>query len=230
MKNNNWNVDKVISHLKTKAKTENLAGMARFAIGGDKRMGVAVPEMRKLAKEIGKDQQLSLELWKTGIPEAMIAAAMIGVPGEVTEVQMDDWVEDIEFWDICDQTAMNLFEKVSFAEKKIWQWSKSEHEFTKRMAYALIACLAWHDKKATDEFFLKLFPVIKAGSTDERNFVKKAVNWALRHIGKRNKNLNKEALQLAHEIQKIDSKAAKWIATDAIRELESKAIQKRLSS
>ncbi|KKP69530.1 DNA alkylation repair protein [candidate division CPR3 bacterium GWF2_35_18] len=226
--NKQYNLDEILKKLKSKAKPENLIGMAKFAIGGDKRLGVAVPDMRRLAKEIGKDQKLSLELWKTGIPEAMIVASMIGVPLEVTEKQADAWVKDIAFWDLCDQTAMNLFEKLPFVSKKIVEWSKSDIEFTKRMSYALIACLAWHDKNASDEFFIKLFPIIKSGATDERNFVKKAVNWALRNIGKRNINLNKEAINLAKEIQKIDSKAAKWVASDTIRELDSKTIQNRL--
>ena len=141
---------------------------------------------------------------------------------------METWVVDINSWDICDQLCMNLFEKTPLAEKKIYEWSVREEEFVKRASYALIACLAWHDKEASDEAFTQYFPVIVVGATDERNFVKKAVNWALRNIGKRNQALNKEAIEVAKEIQGIDSKSARWIASNAIRELENEKVQERL--
>jgi 3-methyladenine DNA glycosylase AlkD len=137
-------------------------------------------------------------------------------------------VKGINSWDVCDQVCMNLFEKNQLAWQKIADWSEREEEFVKRTAFSLIACLAWHDKKASDEKFIELFPVIIRGATDERNFVKKAVNWALRNIGKRNLNLNEAAINIAKEIKRLDSKAARWIAADAIRELESDAIQSRL--
>jgi 3-methyladenine DNA glycosylase AlkD len=221
-------VNEVMDRLQAKAKRDQLEGMTRFAIVGEQRMGVSVPDMRKIAKEIGKDHQLALDLWDTGVPEAMIVAGMVAEPEKLTERQMDDWVVDINSWDICDQVCMNLFEKTPLAEKKIYEWSLREEEFVKRTAYALIACLAWHDKEASDAAFTKYFPVIVAGATDERNFVKKAVNWALRNIGKRNQSLNKEAIKVAKEIQDIDSKSARWIASDAIRELESDKVQERL--
>lgn len=195
----------------------------------ERRLGVAVPDMRKLAKQLGKNHKLALELWKTQIPEARIVAAMIDEPEKLTEKQMEEWVKAINSWDICDQVCMNLFEKTPLAWKKIFDWSKREEEFVKRTAFALIACLAWHNKEAEDAEFIKLFPVIKRGATDERNLVKKAVNWALRNIGKRNVNLNRAAIEVAKEIQRINSKTARWIASDAIRELESKAVQRRLS-
>ena len=184
--------------------------------------------MRKLAKEIGKDHKLALDLWKTGIAEARIVAAMIDDPDKLNEEQMDDWVKGINSWDVCDQVCDNLFEKNQLAWKKIVDWSEREEEFVKRTAFSLIACLAWHDKKASDEKFIELFPVIIRGATDERNFVKKAVNWALRNIGKRNLNLNEAAINAAKEIKQLDSKVARWVASDAIRELESDAIQSRL--
>jgi len=221
-------VDEVMEQLKSKAKKDQLEGMARFAIVGDQRLGVSVPDMRKLAKDIGKDHQLALDLWDTGVPEAMIVAGMIAESEKLTEAQMEVWVVDINSWDICDQVCMNLFEKTPLAEKKIYEWSVREEEFVKRASYALIACLAWHDKEANDEAFTQYFPVIVAGATDERNFVKKAVNWALRNIGKRNQALNKEAIKVAKEIQGIDSKSARWIASDTIRELESEKVQERL--
>ena len=202
--------------------------MARYGMAAEQRLGVSIPDLRKIAKELRKDHVLAVELWKTGIPEAKILAAMIDEPEKLTETQMEDWVKEINSWDICDQVCMNLFEKIPLAWKKIFDWSNRDEEFIKRTAFALIACLAWHDKDAEDEKFVKLFPVIRHGATDERNFVKKAVNWALRNIGKRNPNLNKAAIKTTKEIQRIDSKAASWIASDAIRELESKTVQRRL--
>lgn len=222
-------VEDVLRELNAKAKPENLQGMAKFAIAGDQRLGVSVPDMRKIAKLVGKDHQLALELWDTRIPECMIVAGMIAEPEKLTEQQMEDWVVDINSWDICDQVCMNLFEKSPLVEKKIFEWSAREEEFVKRASYALIACLAWHDKQAKDEQFSNYFPLIVAGSTDERNFVKKAVNWSLRNIGKRNQHLNELAIQVALRIQESDSKSARWIASDALRELQSDKVQQRLS-
>jgi len=218
----------VLDKLQSAARPEQLEGMAKYGIAVERRLGVSVPDMRKLAKEIGKDHNLALDLWKTGIAEARIVASMIGDPDKLTEDEMEDWVKGINSWDVCDQVCMNLFEKNQLAWTKIIDWSEREEEFVKRTAFSLIACLAWHDKKASDEIFIELLPVIKRGATDERNFVKKAVNWALRNIGKRNLNLNEAAINAAKEIQRLDSKAAHWIAADAIRELESEIIQKRL--
>ena len=221
-------VKDVLDKLQSKAQPEQLKGMAKYGMTVEQRLGVSVPDMRKLAKEIGKDHKLALDLWRTGIGEARIVAAMVGAPDKLTEEQMDDWVKGINSWDVCDQVCMNLFEKNHLAWKKIVDWSEREEEFVKRTAFSLLACLAWHDKKASDEKFIELLPVIIRGATDERNFVKKAVNWALRNIGKRNLSLNKAAINTAREIQRLDSKAARWIASDAIRELESDAIQSRL--
>jgi len=221
-------VKDVLDKLQSKAQPEQLKGMAKYGITVERRLGISVPDMRKLAKEIGRDHKLALDLWRTGIAEARIVAAMVGDPVKLTEEQMEDWVKGINSWDVCDQVCMNLFEKNQLAWKKIVDWSEREEEFVKRTAFSLIACLAWHDKKASDEKFIELLPVIIRGATDERNFVKKAVNWALRNIGKRNLNLNEAAINTAKEIKQLDSKAARWVAADAIRELESEAIQSRL--
>ncbi len=221
-------VKDVLDRLQSKAQPEQLKGMAKYGMAVEQRLGVSVPDMRKLAKEIGKDHKLALDLWRTGIAEARIVAGMVGDPVKLTEEQMEDWVKDIDSWDVCDQVCMNLFEKNQLAWKKIIDWSEREEEFVKRTAFSLIACLAWHDKKASDEKCIELLPVIIRGATDERNFVKKAVNWALRNIGKRNLKLNKAAINTAKEIKRLDSKAARWIAADALRELESDAIQSRL--
>jgi 3-methyladenine DNA glycosylase AlkD len=221
-------VKEVLDKLQSKARPDQLEGMAKFGIAIEGRLGISVPDMRKLAKEIGKDHKLALELWKTGIAEARMVAAMVDDPDKLTEEQMEDWVKDFNSWDVCDQVCMNLFEKNRLAWKKIIDWSAREEEFVKRTAFSLIACLAWHDKKANDEKFIALLPVIIRGATDERNFVKKAVNWALRNIGKRNLNLNQAAINTAKEIQRLDSKAARWVASDTLRELESEAVQTRL--
>lgn len=217
----------VIERLKTAARPEQLAGMARYGLTGDRRLGVSMPDIRKLAKEIKLNHELALRLWETGIPDAMILAAIIDDPKLVTREQAEEWVVDINSWDVCDQLCMKL-DKVSFADELVEAWSVREEEFVKRAAFALIACLAWHDKTATDEQFIGFLDVIKTGATDERNYVKKAVNWALRNIGKRNLALNTAALSAAREIQEMDSKAARWIARDAIRELSSDQIQIRL--
>jgi len=221
-------VKDVLDKLQSKAQREQLQGMAKYGMTIEKRLGVSVPDMRKLAKALGRDHRLALELWKTGIAEARIVAGMVGDPAKLTEEQMEEWVEDINSWDVCDQVCMNLFEKSQLAWKKILDWSEREEEFVKRTAFSLIACLAWHDKKASDERFTELLPVITQAAMDDRNFVKKAVNWALRNIGKRNLNLNRAAINAAKEIQCLDSKAARWIAADAIRELESAPVQRKL--
>jgi len=220
--------EEVLKKLKAKARPDQLAGMARYGMTVKHRLGVSIPDMRRMAKELGKDHKLAVELWKTGTAESSILAAMIDEPGKLTEAQMEEWVKDIDSWDVCDQVCMNLFEKTPLARKKILDWSKREEEFVKRAAFALIACLAWHDKAAEDEKFVKLLPVIKREATDERDLVKKAVNWALRNIGKRNLKLNKAATRTAKEILKIDAKAARWIGSDAVRELKSQAVQRRL--
>ncbi|MDD2777874.1 MAG: DNA alkylation repair protein [Methanocellales archaeon] len=220
--------ESVVKELRERAVPDQLDGMARYGMVTEQRMGVSIPEIRKMAKQLDKDHKLALELWNTGIAEARILASMIGDPKKMTEDLMEDWVKDFNSWDICDQVCMNLFEKTPFAWKKILDWSERREEYVKRAAFALIACLACHDKNAEDSRFVDLFSVIKLGATDERNYVKKAVNWALRNIGKRNVELNRRVIEFAEELLETDSKAARWIAKDAIRELESEPVQKRL--
>ncbi|MGQ9559827.1 MAG: DNA alkylation repair protein [Candidatus Oleimicrobiaceae bacterium] len=189
-----------------------------------------MPDLRRIAKETGRDHELALKVWETGIPEARIVASMIDCPEEVTEQQMEEWVLGLNSWDVCDQVRMNLFQKTPLAWKKIGEWSEREEEYVRRAACALIACLAWCDKGASDPKFVRLLPVIKGGATDHRNYVKKAVSWALRNIGKRNRALNSAALQAVEEIGQMDSRAARWIASDARRELTIEAVQKRLGA
>jgi 3-methyladenine DNA glycosylase AlkD len=220
-------VNTIIKKLKSLSNPKNVEGMARYGISSHKTLGVSMPELRKIAKETGRNHKLALELWETGYHEARILASLIDEPQEVKPSQMNSWVKDFDSWDVCDQCCSNLFDKTPFAYEKVFEWNKSKEEFVKRAAFALIAVLAVHDKKAEDSSFIKFFPLIKKSSTDERNFVKKAVNWALRQIGKRNMKLNKEAIKLAKEILKIDDRTAKWIASDAIRELENKSFKIR---
>ena len=219
---------KILARLKSLSNPEAVAGMARFGINPENTLGVSIPNLRKLAGEIGKDHELAGELWDSGIHEARILAGMVDDPKAVDENQAEAWVRDFDSWDLCDQVCMNLFWLTPFAYQKCYEWSSEEEEFVKRAGFALMSRLAWSDKKAGDEEFIKFLPVIKREATDERNFVKKAVNWALRQIGKRNLALNKHAVKMAREIQKLDSKSAKWIAADALKELEGKAVQARL--
>lgn len=218
----------ILDQLRAKTDPGNLEGMARYGMSVDRRLGVSVREMRRIAKTTGKDHELAIALWRTGFAEARILASMLAAPEALTERDMEAWVQDLDSWDVCDQVGMNLFEKTPLARRKIIEWSGREEAFVKRAAYALIACLAWHDRRATDEEFLAWLPVIRHGATDERNFVKKAVSWALRHIGKRNPRLNKAAIRTARELRRLDSKAARWIAAEAIRELEDEGTQRRL--
>ena len=221
-------VDDVLAELHARANPANVAGMARFGIVGAQRLGVAMPDLRRIAKAAGRDHQLALALWQTGIPEARIVAALVDQPDQVTEQQMEDWVEDFEAWDVCDQVCMNLFDKTPLAWQKVRDWAERDEEFVKRAAFALLACLAWHDKAADDQRFIELLPLFARAAADQRNYVKKAVSWALRTIGKRNARLNQAAIQTARELQQLDSKAARWVAADALRELAGEAVQRRL--
>jgi len=218
----------VLKRLESLADPEAVAGMAKFAVGGQNTLGISVPTLRQLANEIGRDHDLAQQLWTSGIHEARLLATMIDVPQQVTETQMEAWVKDFDSWDVCDQCCLNLFRKTPFAYQKVDKWSRREEEFVKRAGFALMATLAVHDKQAGDEAFIGFLPSIKREATDERNFVKKAVNWALRQIGKRNLSLNQIAIQTAQEIQQLDSKSARWIAADALRELTGDKVQQKL--
>lgn len=218
----------VITRLEALGNADELAGMTRFGIVTDHAYGVRVPELRKLAKVIGKNHPLAQELWAEGSREARIIAALVADPKQVDEALLEAWVRGFDSWEVCDQCCMNLFDKLPVAYEKAIAWSWREEEFVRRAGFALMASLAMHDKKAPDEKFLSLLREIANAAGDGRNFVRKAVNWALRQIGKRNLSLNEKAIVAAKEIQKQDSKSARWIAADAIRELESEAVQARL--
>jgi len=218
----------ILSKLERSGVEKNRQGMARFGINIEKAFGVTIPLLRGLAKEAGKDRKLAHQLWDSGYHEARILASMIDEPDLVTEQQMEEWVVKFNSWDVCDQVILNLFEKTKYAYKKAAEWHKREEEYVKRAGYVLMARLAVSDKKADDEKFIKFFPLIRRGVTDERNFVKKAVNWAIRQIGKRNRALNKRAVAFCRELGEIDSRSAKWIVADALRELTDEKTVGRL--
>jgi len=226
----NEKYNQILTLLKSKANTVAVQGMARFGITPDKVFGVSIPALREMGKKIGKDHELAQELWVAQYRETMILAALVDEPAKVLNEQMENWVNDFYDWEICDQCIMNLFEKKPNAYDKAMEWAKRNEEFVKRAGFVLMARLAVSDKKASDEKFIPFFPFIKQGATDNRNFVKKAVNWALRQIGKRNLALNVRAIELGKEILTIDSKSAGWIATDALRELTGDAVQTRLKT
>jgi 3-methyladenine DNA glycosylase AlkD len=220
--------DDILKRLESLANPKAVEGMARYGIRPAKTYGVSIPDLRHIAKEIGMDHGLAQRLWRAGIHETQILASLVDDAKMVTEDQMESWVKGFDSWDTCDQCCQNLFGKTKFAYQKAVEWSSNNEEFIKRAGFVLMARLAVSDKKADDEEFLKFLPIIKRESTDNRNFVKKAVNWALRQIGKRSVALNEMAIKAADEIQQMDSRSARWVASDAIRELTSEAVQKRL--
>jgi 3-methyladenine DNA glycosylase AlkD len=219
--------EEILKQLKSLRNPRNVAGMARFGINPRNTLGVSIPTLRGIARQAGKDHRLARELWASGIHEARILAALVDVPEQVTEAQMERWVKDFDSWDVCDQVCSNLFDQTAFAYHKAAQWSRRDEEFVKRAGFALMVALAVHDKTARDAAFRKFLPLIRRAATDDRNFVKKAVNWALRQIGKRNRALNRAAVATAREIRRIDSPSARWIAADALRELETKGRRMR---
>ncbi len=225
-------IKEIINRLASLENPANIAGMARFGIVTKKALGVSAPELKLLAKEIKKATEnhhaLALELWATEIHEARIIAYLIDNPKEITEKQMESWAKDFDNWAICDSTCGHLLCKTDFAYEKAFAWSEREEEFVKRAGFVLMAWLAVHDKKADDAKIAQFLPVLEKHSDDERNFVKKAVNWSLRQIGKRNMNLNKLAVETAERIKRRNTKAARWIAANALRELSDDKTVKRI--
>jgi len=220
----------IIERFENLSDPEAVAGMARFGIKSAKIYGVSIPEIRKLAQEIGTDRKLALQLWRVNCRERRILASMIDEPAAVPEEQLDQWVAGFDNWEVCDQCCMNLFEKTPYAYKKATQWSKAKEEFIRRAGFVMMARLAVSDKKAHDEKFEAFLPLIIQRADDERNYVKKAVSWALRQIGKRNRHLNQKAIAATRQIQKADTQATRWIASDVLRELTDQNIQERLKN
>jgi len=220
--------DSIIKELKSLRNPKNIEGMARYGINSPTTLGLCMPDLMRIAKETGKDHELAQRLWESGIFEARILAFTIDEWKLVTEQQMELWAKGFDNWAIVDGCCGHLFDKTPFAYKKAVEWSRKKEEFVKRAGFTMMATLTVHDKKAEDEKMLRFLPLIVKGSTDERRYVMKSVNWALRQIGKRNRRLNKKAIETAERIKKLDSKAARWIASDALRELRGEAVQKRL--
>ena len=230
-------VEEVVAEIRSHRDEAAIAGMARYGIKVENAHGMPVPEVRALGKRIVKElgardaarrHDFALDLWRTGLHEAHLLAPLVELPGMVTEEQMEAWVSDLDSWDTCDQLCSNLFDRTPFAWGKAVEWSGRQEEFVKRAGFALMAALAWHDKTSPDERFLPLLAAIEREAGDERNFVKKAVNWALRNIGKRNAGLYPLALETARRIAVSGGRAGRWVASDALRELEGEAVRRRL--
>jgi 3-methyladenine DNA glycosylase AlkD len=221
----------ILRELRSMASPSDLEGMARYGIATDHALGgISLPSLRAMARRIGRDHSLAAELWASGIHEARILAALVDDPTRVTEQQMEAWAADFDSWDVVDGVCGSLFDRTPFAYEKAAEWSGREEEFVKRAGFSLMCALAVHDKTAPDDAFRRFLPVIEREAGDPRNFVRKAVNWALRQIGKRNLTLNREAIDVAQRIHDTGPRPAKWVASDALRELRSEAVQGRLSS
>ena len=218
----------VMTELQRLADPAVVRGMKRFGMPSENVLGVAAPKLRSLAKKIGKDQDLSLKLWSTGILEARGLAALTGDPAKVSKRQMEQWVKEFDSWGVCDACCACLFAHTPHALEAAFKWSKSEKEFIKRAGFVMMAEIAIHLKTLDDRQFLPMLKAIRREAYDERNFARKAVNWALRQIGKRNKRLNKLAIAEGERIRRIESRTARWIASDALRELRSPQVQRRL--
>jgi 3-methyladenine DNA glycosylase AlkD len=223
-------VEEVLDRLRSMARPGGRKGMARFGINLDRALGVRIPDIRRLAKELGRDHRMALALWATGVHEARILASMVDEVDRVTGRQMERWVRDFDSWDLCDQVCGNLFDRTPFAVGKAHAWAEREPEFVKRAGFALMAWRAVHDRGAPDREFLDFLPTIERGADDDRNYVKKAVNWSLRQIGKRNRRLHRAAVRSAERIAGREARSARWVAADALRELRSRAVLSRVAS
>ena len=223
-------VVQAITLLKKRASKKTRDGMARYAIPSDKAFGVPVGAIRAVAKSLGQSHELAQALWKTGHYEARMLATFVDEPARVTPQQMDRWCKDFDNWAICDTACFALFDRTPHAFKKVPAWARSKEEFVKRAAFALLASLTVHAKDAKDADFLRLMPLLERGAQDERNFVKKAVNWALRSLGKRSLALHRAALEIAERLAQQSEAAPRWVGKDALRELSSSSVKRRLAA
>ena len=221
--------DEVLVWLKQRGTQRTVKGMARYGIEAERAFGVPMGTLLSLSKRIGKDHALAMALWESGWYEARLLAALVGDPQRVTRRQMNAWAASFENWADCDTACFKLFDRTPFAWEKSRQWSSSPREFVKRGGFALMACLALHDRAAPDKSFLAFLPVIEKGARDERNFVKKAVSWALRAIGRRNQALNAAGLAVANRLALADQAASRWVGKDALRELTSPKVRSQLA-
>jgi 3-methyladenine DNA glycosylase AlkD len=212
-------VKAVLAELRKLGSEKNRAGMARFGINTGRAFGVSIAAIRPLARRYRRNHELAAALWASGYHEARLLAALIDDPKQVTSKQMDAWAADFDSWDLCDQACLKLFVKTPFVDQKIPRWAKDKREFVRRAGFALLASQAVHGKDVPDSVFREHLKLIDAASTDERNFVRKAVNWALRQVGKRSASLHKPALALAKRLAASPDKTARWIGKDAVKEL-----------
>jgi 3-methyladenine DNA glycosylase AlkD len=220
----------VITELHSMADPAVVRSLSRFGLPTENALGISAPKLRALAKRIGKDHALSLKLWETGVPDARVLAALVGEPDQVSMRQMNRWASEFDSWGVCDACCGVLFVYSPHAMKMAFKWSRDKREYVKRAGFALMASMAVHQKSLADSAFVPMLRAIRAQSTDDRGFVRKAVNWALRQIGKRNLHLNSLAIETATKIHSIKSPAARWVASDALRELRSDAVQRRLKA
>jgi len=223
-------VERVLAHLGSISDRTRLEGMSRFGIRTDRALGVSMPEMRAFAKTIGRDHRLAMDLWRTGVHEARIMASLVADPKLLTEAEMEEMVGDLDSWDICDQCCSNLFSRSPLALRKALEWAGREEEYQKRAGFATMAALAVHDKKLREEDLRTLLEAVVEESHDDRNYVRKAVNWALRQIGKRDLRSNGMAIEAAERALAKGDRASRWVATDALRELRGEAVQERLKN
>jgi 3-methyladenine DNA glycosylase AlkD len=223
-----WNKGSVLGELRKLADPKGRETLAYFGVHAPKAYGISAPVLHALARRIGKDQKLAEQFWSSGIHEARILATLIGEPHKITGAQMERWARDFASWDVVDTACCYLYAFAKPAWQKVYEWSARRAEFQKRAAFSLVAYLSYKDKSSKDTRFVEFLLVIERESSDERNFVRKAVNWALRNIGKRNQRLNRAAIRCAERIRQQSSRTAKWIAADALRELRSAAVQTRL--
>lgn len=205
--------------LRAQARPEQLEAMAHFGLTGAGRLGLSVPQMRALGKQLGADHELALALWDSGIPDAQVVASLLVEPAQWTVAQLNHWTRGMQAWDVCDQACLNAFRRSPLAWARMPVWANSDAEFVKRAAFSLLAVLAVHDKQRPDADFAALLPLIAAAADDERNFVRKSVNWALRQIGKRSRVLLPQAIAVAQALRERPEKSARWIGADALREL-----------
>lgn len=219
----------VVRELRRLSTQQTKDGMARYGIPSDKAFGVPVGVIRKLAERLGKSHRLAEELWRAGHYEARLLATFVDDPELVTEAQMDRWCRDFDSWAICDTACFALFDRTPHALGRVRAWSKSDREFVKRAAFALLASLTVHAKDVSEAQLLRCLPLIEAAAADERHFVKKAVNWALRSLGKKSPALHREAVALAERLAAATAPAPRWVGKDALRELRGASVQRRLA-
>jgi 3-methyladenine DNA glycosylase AlkD len=218
----------VIGELRAVADPSRLGGMARVGITVDRALGVAIPELRRIARMHRGDHELALDLWSSGIHEARILASMVDDPERVTERQMEAWVAGFDSWDLCDQVTGNLFTRTADPIRMARRWARRPEAYIRRAGFSMLAELAHRDRTSPDVVWERQLPLIRRAATDGRNPVMKSVSWALRQIGKRNAQLNRRAIAVAEELSALEARSARWIARDALRELRSEAVRSRL--